>query len=75
MYARACARGTDSFESIMHPNSFEGVFQIDTVEGVHACACMRTVHAVDGLSQGEIILVDLTTDIYYQMTFDESPFY
>ena len=31
--------------------------------------------AVDGLSQGEIILGDLKTDMNSQMTFYTSPFY
>jgi hypothetical protein len=30
--------------------------------------------AVDGLSRGELLLGDLTTDMRSQMTFDASPF-
>ena len=44
MYARVCAKGTDSFDSVMNPDSFESVFRIDTVKGVDACDFMWTLH-------------------------------
>jgi hypothetical protein len=40
----------------------------------HVAGTRMILSAVDGLSRGELLLGDLTTDMRYQMTFDASPF-
>jgi hypothetical protein len=40
----------------------------------HVAGTRMILSAMDGLSRGELLLVDLTTDMRSQMTFDASPF-
>ena len=34
------AKGTNSFDGVILPDSFESVFMMENVEGVHVCVCM-----------------------------------